>query len=60
MVNIKELSLSELFILYQFVCARPLNNNEYARKIIKARIEEIEEELYKRAFGENPYRHRSH
>lgn len=58
-VNIKVLSLSELYSLYQFVSAKAgmmLGWKEEAKKVIRERMEEIEEELYDRAFGLNPFK----
>jgi hypothetical protein len=58
-VEIKDLSLSELYILYQFVsadasmCFGP--KNDKAKNIISARAKEIKEELYLRAYGQNPF-----
>jgi hypothetical protein len=54
--NIKELGLADLDALYQFVGTRPFNMNAQAKKLINDRIIEIEEELFDRAFGMNPYK----
>ena len=54
--DIKCMAFLELYKLYQFVCSCPINNNDVAKRTIKNRIVEIEEELYIRAFGFNPYK----
>lgn len=53
--EVKTLSISELVALYQFVSSKPFTANQQAKKIIKERLGEIEDELMDRAFGLNPY-----
>ena len=54
--EVRSLSISELLALYQFVSAKPFSSNDQAKKIIKERLLEIEDELMDRAFGLNPYK----
>ena len=54
--EVRSLSISELLALYQFVSAKPFSSNDQAKKIIKERVAEIENELLDRAFGVNPYK----
>jgi len=55
-VDIKNLSFNDLRSMYLFVSSCPLTNKIEIKELIKARIVEIEEELYRRSFGCNPYK----
>lgn len=54
--DVKGMLTSDLYALYMFVCSRPINNNHTAKEVVIERIAEIEEELYNRSFGFNPYK----
>jgi ribulose bisphosphate carboxylase small subunit len=55
--DINNMTFAELFNLYSWVVSRPINgiNNSRAKDVVKQRLTEIEEEMYVRAFGFNPY-----
>ncbi|MFA5023356.1 MAG: hypothetical protein WC523_00165 [Patescibacteria group bacterium] len=58
-VSVKNLSMADLYALYMFVSANWNRGfgagKKNAEKVIEAKMKEIEEELYSRAYGRNPF-----
>jgi len=58
-VKVTELSLSDLYALYRFVSSDRDKvfgiAHKTAEKVVSAKLKEIENELYCRAYGHNPY-----
>jgi hypothetical protein len=57
--EVKDLSFSDLYMMYQFVfgdAARGFGSASMdARKLVRDKQKEIEDELYERAYGFNPF-----
>ena len=57
-VNINDIGIRDLIELYTFVRAdadRNFGANTRGKAIVRARLAEIEETLYKRVYGSNPF-----
>lgn len=57
-VELKDLSYSDLYSLYLFVASKAsmhFGGRKEARQLVQTRLAEVEQELYLRSFGSNPY-----
>jgi hypothetical protein len=58
MVNVQDLSLTELFQVHAFVNGDAnvtFGTNQEGKLIVKAKLAEVEAELYNRIYGKNPF-----
>ena len=57
-VELKDLNYSDLYSLYLFVLSKAsvhFGGRKEAKQLVQARLTEVEQELYRRSFGSDPY-----